>query len=72
MIGDRRFLPVITVLDMSKISNIIDFDAYFVFVQHQIFKITLNLTAVKIYQINIFLNCFCINLLINLSPNQNY
>ena len=35
-----NFLHVITVLDMSKISNIIDFDAYLVFVPQQIFKKT--------------------------------
>ena len=35
-----HFLHVITVLDMSKISNIIDFDAYLVFLQQQIFKKT--------------------------------
>ena len=32
------FLPFITVLDMSKISNNIDFDALLVFVQHQILE----------------------------------
>ena len=36
LLEPRDFLPAITVLDMSKISNNIDFAALLVFVYHQI------------------------------------
>ena len=76
-------LHVITVLDMSKISNIIDFDACLVFVRRGFKRKTsfsgiggcfqpLTLTAVKTYHIDLFFIFFCINLLINLSPKQKY